>query len=518
MSLLILNNPSRKNTVKILTVGSYVIMIVDVIQGLVFVPLYLNYIGERLYGLWLGTGGILAVLAFLDMGMASLTIQRVSREFGQKNFDGVSKYFFGGILINSLFMLILLLSGIAVSLFLDFFFPEISIEEQQNLKKAFQIALIALILSLLNNTIEGVLNALQKALIGKVTLFLSSVIGILIVYFMLLGDNPLLAIPIGMFVRSVVSLMPNLIYLFILFRKNKIKLFNYDKLTIMDYLKLSPNLMLSKFGTSLVGNIEPTLINIFISAETAVYFSITKKGGGLIRMVLDRIGGILFPSMAHLYAEDPIVKFKNFFIKLLNYLVPLSFILFGLFVLFNKSLVMLWVGINNYLGDGITILIAFSLIFSFFSNFLSYLLATTGDIRFSSNVIFWESVTKATLLYTLLIVLGIIGIPLAITITSVLFCFVYLYRWNRYFNLKMFEIKQIFYTQLKGVFFLTMGFSLIYFVLEYIDYEPKLLNLILLSGFSFMILTGILVSTNDAFKKLLMNKFKINKYDGSQRL
>ncbi len=77
-----LQTPSRRKTIKILTIGNYSVMIIDIIQGLAFVPLYLNYIGERLYGLWLGTGGILAILAFLDMGMASLTIQRISREYG----------------------------------------------------------------------------------------------------------------------------------------------------------------------------------------------------------------------------------------------------------------------------------------------------------------------------------------------------------------------------------------------------------------------------------------------------
>jgi hypothetical protein len=91
-----LDNPSRKKSIKILTIGNYSVMVIDILQGLAFVPMYLNYIGERLYGLWLGTGGILAVLAFMDMGIATLTIQRVSREYGVKNYIGVSRYFFSG--------------------------------------------------------------------------------------------------------------------------------------------------------------------------------------------------------------------------------------------------------------------------------------------------------------------------------------------------------------------------------------------------------------------------------------
>jgi len=159
-----LENPSRKSAVKVLIIGNYSVMVIDIIQNLAFVPLYLSYLGDRLYGLWLGTGGIISIMAFLDMGIATLVIQRVSREYGQKNYDGISTYFFSGLLVNTFFMSILLGSGYVLSNNLSYFFTQMSSAELGVLVVAFQIALIALILALMNNLIEGTLNALQKPL------------------------------------------------------------------------------------------------------------------------------------------------------------------------------------------------------------------------------------------------------------------------------------------------------------------------------------------------------------------
>jgi len=252
---------------------------------------------------------------------------------------------------------------------------------------------------------------------------------------MLVKRETIIAIPAGMMVRSMISLLPNLVYLFLVFSKNHIKMFTLRWGTLKDYILLTPNLLLSKVGTSLVGNIEPTLINMFLTPEIAVYFSVTKKAGGLVKTILDRVGGVLYPSMAHLFADSILEKFKGFCIKFINLLWPISLLGFCAFVILNKAFVGLWVGTENYLGDLMTILIAISLILSYYSNTLSYLLSTTGDIKFPSNAVFFESIIKLTLLYFLLKFFGVYGLPIAIAATSGFFVVLYIQRWNRHLKL-----------------------------------------------------------------------------------
>ncbi len=447
-----LENPSRKKTVKILTVGNYSVMVIDIIRGLAFVPLYLHYLGDRLYGLWLGTGGIIAVLAFLDMGIATLVIQRISREYGKKNFDGISTYFFSGLLLNAFFMSILLIAGFVLSNYLGSFFKQMTPEETEVLAVAFQVALVALILGIMNNLIEGTLNALQKPLFGKIAQIIAATLGLITTYILLVARETVIAIPAGMMVRSVASLLPNLVYLFLVFSKNHIQMFTLRWVTMKDYLLLTPNLLLSKVGTSLVGNIEPTLINMFLTPEIAVYFSVTKTAGGLIKTVLDRVGGILFPSISHLYAnDDKGEKFKEFILQLVKNIIPFSVAIFLLYFLMNSLFINVWVGSANYLGDAITGLIAISLLFSFYSNLMSYLLGTTGDIGYPSILIFFESIVKLILLYLLLKVFGIIGLPIAVLVSSLIFIILYGSRWDKLLKMNRNEKIQIASLMIKNI-------------------------------------------------------------------
>ena len=490
-----LENPSRKKTVKILAIGNYSVMVIDIIQGLAFVPLYLHYLGDRLYGLWLGTGGIIAVLAFLDMGIATVVIQRVSREYGKKNLNGISTYFFSGLLINAFFMLILLIVGFIISNYLGSFFKQMTPEETVVLVFAFKVALVALILGLMNNLVEGTLNAIQKPLFGKITQIIAATLGLITTYIMLVKRETVIAIPAGMMIRTVASILPNLVYLFILFSKNHIKMFTLRWVTMKDYLLLTPNLLLSKVGTSLSGNIEPTLINMFLTPEIAVYFSVTKKAGELVKTIFDRVSSILLPSMSHLFADSKLEKFRGFCIKLINLLLPISLLFFSVFVILNKAFVGLWVGSENYLGDLMTVLIALSLILSYFSNTLSYLLSTPGDIKFPSNAVFFESMIKLALLYLLLKFFGLYGLPIAIAATSGIFIALYIWRWNRHLKLGSHQKRIIFKTTLKILLALIVATITLY----------KIIDAIIIHGFLEFFLFGALVCITLVVTTVLFN-------------
>jgi len=455
-----LDTPSRRKTVIVLSIGNYALLFLDFIQGLVFVPLYIQFLGERLYGLWLGTGGILAVLSFLDLGMSSLNIQRVAREYGKKNFVGIGKYFFNGILISSAFMFIFFLAGLVISNNLDFFFT-LDNHEFDILSYSFLLAILSIILQLLNNIVEGTLNALQKPLFAMITGIVANLEAIIFTYILLVKDFSVLAIPIGLIIRSFFALFPNFIYLAMILSKNKIKFFSFDKIVIKDYLSLTPSIFLSKFGTSLVGNIEPTLITMFVSPPLAVYYSVTKKAGGLIRTILDRIGGILFPSFAHFYAENNLEKLKTYFIKFITTLIPISIALFSLYILINNIFVKIWVGSKNYISDSMTLLISVSLILSYYSNLTSYLLGITGDIKYPAFLIFLESIMKLFLLYFLLLLFGIYGLPIAVIISSFIFFIKYIKRWNLHLKLSYKEIIPSLKIILKYslIIIITTGFS-----------------------------------------------------------
>jgi O-antigen/teichoic acid export membrane protein len=432
-----LDNPSRQKSVKVLAIGNYAVMFLDIIQGLGFVPMYLHYLGEQLYGLWLGTGGIVTILAFLDMGIATVVIQRVSSEYSKKRLDGIGSYFFSGLFVNTIFMSLLLISGFILGDSLEVFFDRMSREDAKLLVPAFKIAIVALALTLMNNLVEGCLNALQKPLFGKITQFIAASLGLITTFCILIYKETVLALPAGIMVRALFSLLPNVFYLSLLFNRNHIKIFSLRWPIIKEYLIITPNLFLAKIGTSLTGNIEPTLLNIYLTPEIAVYYSVSKKAGDLVKMFLDRIGGILLPSMSHLYSENNLQEFTQFCLRILKILLPIMFAVFSVYILLNKPFVELWLGTENYLGNRITIMLAFALSLVFLSNTLSYLLSTTGDIKLPSNIVFLESCLKLILMIISLKYYGIYGLPVSLIVSSIFFSTIYLARWDHHLEINL---------------------------------------------------------------------------------
>ena len=323
---------------------------------------------------------------------------------------------------------------------IDLVFKEIIID-------SFLIALLAYGVTLFNNILEGTLIALQKPLFCKFTQILSSLLGVIILYFLLLNDYALLAIPISLFIKAVTNTIPNIIYLFLVFKANKISFFSYKKEVFLEYLKLSPSVFLSKLGGALVGNLEPVLLTFFLSPNVTVVYSITSKAGVLVKTLLDRITGIIFPSLSHFYSSVSNVKFKRFVIDFISLLLPIIVVLFTLFMIANKLFIGLWVGEENYMGDKISLFIVFAFVSSFLSNSVCYLLTITGDIKYPSKVFFIESLFRVIFLVLFLKYFDVLGMLISITLVCSVFLFKYLTIWNSYLKLSNYELK-LFYQKI----------------------------------------------------------------------
>ena len=110
-------NKSRLHAVKTQAVLGYGLQIIVLIRGLLLIPFYVSIIGDRLYGLWLASGGVLVWLSMLDVGLTTGLLQRLSHNYGKKNFQLHTDYLINGLIIYSFFGVILLCSGYTISIY-----------------------------------------------------------------------------------------------------------------------------------------------------------------------------------------------------------------------------------------------------------------------------------------------------------------------------------------------------------------------------------------------------------------
>jgi O-antigen/teichoic acid export membrane protein len=418
--------PKRRQAAMVHLIGGYFNIGLTILQGFLLVPLYLHYLGPRLYGLWLASGGVLAWLAVLDMGLGSLMIQRTSRSYGQKDAGEVGLYFFNGLLLQCGFMALLVGGAALLASWLPVWFKATAAEAPP-LQWCFLLAAVSVAMSILNNGAASLSQSLQRPLFMIIATAACTLVGLLATILFLWIGLGLWAIPGGLLTRNVPLLTGNLLYSLWLVNRAGGRL-RYDKAIMADMLKLSPALFTSKFGSGLVGQIEPVLIASMIRPELAAAFAITKRAGDVIKLLLDRVAGAVFPGFSHLYARGEKDKAADVAGQVMTLVFSAGLVCLGAYIAGNASFVRLWVGDAHFVGQGVTILIAVSIFMIITNNLLSYLLGATGDISRPALLIFAEAVLRVVLMLLLLPSLGLVGLPVAMIISTSLFSLVFYFR------------------------------------------------------------------------------------------
>lgn len=412
-------SPKRRHAAAIQMVIGYARIGVAVVQGIFLVPLYLHYVGERLYGLWLATGGIIVWLGMLDLGIASLMQQRIAAAYGKEDSKGIGLYYFNGFLLQLALMSILFIAAVILAQFLPHLLKATP-EEASILVWCIILASFSLCLTILNYGQMAIFNALQRPLFPGLMLIFGGIITICVIIFLFYQGWGLYAIPSGMLAGALSTFVVDIIYGISLVRKAGGH-FRLDRVIMLDMLKLSPAMAVSTFGSALVGRIEPTLITLMMGPEVAVAFTLTKRAGDIVKMILDKFVGSVSAGFSHLYAEGDKQKAGRIFNQLMTTCFSVGLVCLGLYVVGNKSFISLWVGKEFYSGQIVTGLVALSIMMLVFSNLVSYLLGATGDIAKPSLMVGAEAVIRLLLMALLLPQIGVAGLPLAVVISCGIF-------------------------------------------------------------------------------------------------
>lgn len=58
---------------------------ISIVVGLVMVPIYLRFFNAGVYGAWLASGGLIAMLALVESGLSTVVTQRLAAAIADNN-------------------------------------------------------------------------------------------------------------------------------------------------------------------------------------------------------------------------------------------------------------------------------------------------------------------------------------------------------------------------------------------------------------------------------------------------
>lgn len=409
--------PGRKRATILLAAGSYINTAIVMVQGLLLVPLYLYYIGAHTYGLWLASGGIIGMLALVNFGISSLFVQRIASAYAKKDTALAGSYFINGVLIYVCICILYTTVGWILSFWL---IDILSIDPHEKiLQQCFQLAILAMAFAILNECLRSFSQALLHSVVSLVGMAVGRIIGIIVTVCMLLNEFGLWAIPMGILVAEAITLLVNLFYALLLFRGLSAKL-SFDFNIIKEYMHTSPALLMARTGNTLSQESEPLLITIFLSAEITALYMIARKSADILFQALSVTCGASYGAFSHLVGEKDFEKIKQAALNLLLIVFASSLIAFATYVGINQGFVALWVGKDFILSEDVIFMIGLGFFSRSLRAMIWQLLNGLGDFIYTSFIILAEGTGKICLAIILLNFIGVIGVPIALVVSSLL--------------------------------------------------------------------------------------------------
>ena len=402
---------SRKKSTIVQAVGGYINAGISIVQGLLLIPLYLQYIDIKTYGLWLTTGGILSILSLMNLGMGAILIQKVANAYGKQDYENTAAYIVNGIVVYVCICIFLSIIGYFLSFFIPSFF-NLKNSEATLIQQCFQIAVISIVLSILNECLRSFSIAMLRPILPIIGMSFAKVVGLCLTVVMLFDGYSLWAIPIGILITECIIFMVSTYSAITLFLKLNVKI-KFSLKIIKQYLNTAPLVMMATVGNAISNAAEPLLITIFLNPQITTIYMVNRKVVDIIFNVLSVLIGATIGPFAHLVGNQS----KENVAKIVKTLLVTSFALgvvcFATYTGSAQLFIELWVGKTFVLGTPIILFIALASFARAFRGLISQMLYGLGDFLYSSKFILLEGIGSVILAIALINLIGIIAIPIA---------------------------------------------------------------------------------------------------------
>lgn len=391
---------------------SYTAMILVLTRNIVLVPLFLKYIGKDEYNAWLVSGFVLMQLTNIDFGLLGVLIQRVAVAYGNRQRDQLERLIGGGLVTVIFLAVIVGALSAAVSPFVPRFI-DVTPDVAHRLTMCFLVVAIANTVQLVGFATSGLLKGFQRTFLPGFFLVLSEAVALgLTVYWVMHGWG-LYSIVMGLVARCVVETGGTATaFCWVTWRQFRLRPV-WDRAEARSLWQLSGYQFLTQIAGRIKTSLDAFLIGVVLGKDAGGGYALTVRAHETVRMFSSGLGGAMAPAMAHLHGEGDVQRFKNVVLTLFKMQGLIAAVGFGGVIAFNNSFMHLWVGLDIFSGQAVSIVAALAGIAFLLSTPPYDAIFARGGFSIITKVVWFEVVLRFALMAVLLKMMGILGTPVA---------------------------------------------------------------------------------------------------------
>ena len=391
---------------------SYLGQAVSIVKGIVLVPLYIRHFGLELYGAWLASANIVAMLGLMELGVSSVFYQRLGHAFGARDF----KKFASLVAAGAMFMLCLVPLFMGVALSVAFLVPGVvnaPASTHRTLVTTFLLVSAATVANLGVTNSIAITHAWQRTAIGGVARLAGQLAEVVALLLALRAGQGLVALGVGAALGAAVALAITAASVAVLWVRLGLPRPRLDAVVVRELAGASVQVAVSRIAAQVAGNVETTIIAAMRGPSAAALYGVTERVFRLAAGLVNPIAGSTLSAFAHLVGERGPAAARGPLRELSVLWSTAVALVFPLLLVINREFITLWLGADKFGGQAITVLICASSIVST-RVFLAYVcLIAVGDIARASWAMTAESVGRVGLMFIGLHFIGLPGVPLA---------------------------------------------------------------------------------------------------------
>lgn len=401
---------SRRRTALINLAFQYSSILFTITHAIVLVPLYLQSISTALFGGWLATGNLMAWVELADPGLGAVLQQRLAAAYGSGKSHNIAKIIGTGITISVClafvpFLLWPLADNIGP-------FLRMTPDDSKILAQTFRLSIVALAFTLASYGPTGANFGLQRSVTPGTIQVVSSVIGLVLTLTLLLKGYGLPSLPIGMLVRAAVLFFGNVGTVLYWCRKHLNRLPYFDRREFRAVLGISAFTFTSRLGGAMLYRLDSVILSRLLNPESAALLALNTRTYEPVRMVGDRVGPALLPSLSHLGGSsgaDGIARLSGRLLAAVGWVVAVGV---GGVIALNHAFVSLWVGSEFFEGQTLTLVAGVAVMLNILLSISSQSIFAMGGIRKTAFIGLVEAAVKLPLQFVLAPIIGLVAMPL----------------------------------------------------------------------------------------------------------
>ena len=257
---------------------NYGTTIVLIINSIVLVPFYLNYMSFSEYGAWLTAIATINIIMIIDPGISSVSSQRLSKSFNEDSDKDFQSTFLSSLFIASFFTVLTFFIGIIISFYVPALLDYEDADKIKELNNATNIYIAAICLVPIYSILSSFLQSLLQTFKDNIINLLSVITSPFIIVIGLINDLGILSLALGIFIPNLIRVILYSVLVPILWGKYlQVRFLNFSNLNFFSLYGDIKFLYLRRFSSITSENIETAVAGILFSTDIAAFISIIKR-------------------------------------------------------------------------------------------------------------------------------------------------------------------------------------------------------------------------------------------------